>query len=461
MTLSAVAQKTFSRVLAPENDSATIEQCRNGSAPAPGPQCVELGGALGWVTGNAGSSNSHWNERDFISYRMLFGGLAVGTPSTVIIGYDVLDNGKHAIDYLGSVDATETDADPCSGQLSPCPAPATAPIPTDPDIPATIPQIPGVFKFYGATFGDGIPGNDPDIIRVPCPTNDDVRQCILIRFIPQIANPILAWGGHIAWRGDWGAGQSAGGINGSPYHMRLVDLNGQGGNQDLSLSANAVFGPGSLRVIKTVTTNPFGTESAVAFWFNANRGFSPLFFGLVDDNAGPGIDNKLSDPVLSYNGIANVITVTEDTSLFPAGQNWSFNGVSCTVNGAPASPVFPTVNQGSARGVTVTVPEEGTVVCTFSNTQLAPSAAPATISGRVVDSFGNGIGGARLTVMDGTTGQVFSAISSPFGYYTVEGMEVDNFYVMSVSHKRYTFADDTRTFSLQDDISGVDFVANP
>jgi hypothetical protein len=243
--------------------------------------------------------------------------------------------------------------------------------------------------------------------------------------------------------------------------MRLEALNGQGGNQDRSLSAQGVDGPGSLRIIKSVTTNPFGTESTVAFWFNANKAFTPGFFSLVDDNLGLGHDTKLSDPILIYSGGFNVIDVTEDTSLFPVGQNWSFAGVSCLVNGVAANPAFPTINSGSNRGVTVTVPVEGTVVCTFSNTQLAPSAAPATISGRVVDSLGNGIGGARLTVMDGSTGQTFSAISSPFGYYTVEGMEVDNFYVMNVSHKRYTFADDTRTFSLQDNISGVDFVANP
>src|SRR5690348_999652 len=96
------AQKTAGPViLAPENDSATINQCRNGN---PAVQCA----GSAWVTGNAGQSNSHWNERDFIAYRMLFGGLAVNTVNTVIIGYDIIDNGKHAIDYVGSYNYTET-----------------------------------------------------------------------------------------------------------------------------------------------------------------------------------------------------------------------------------------------------------------------------------------------------------------------------------------------------------------
>jgi hypothetical protein len=84
-----------------------------------------------------------------------------------------------------------------------------------------------------------------------------------------------------------------------------------------------------------------------------------------------------------------------------------------------------------------------------------------TVSGRVVDSFGRGISGARLTISDAQNGATWSTLSNPFGYYTLNGPTAGNFYMMTVSHKRYTFADDTRTFSLNEDIAGVDFVANP
>src|SRR5262249_9203460 len=39
-------------------------------------------------------------------------------------------------------------------------------------------------------------------------------------------NVILAWGGHIAWQGDWGQGNTASFISGSPYHMELFSLDG-------------------------------------------------------------------------------------------------------------------------------------------------------------------------------------------------------------------------------------------
>ena len=57
--------------------------------------------------------------------------------------------------------------------------------------------------------------------------------------------------------GDWGSGNSAGGISGSPYHTRLISLDGSGGNQDRSLSAAAVAAPqGALLVMAAPTFVP-------------------------------------------------------------------------------------------------------------------------------------------------------------------------------------------------------------
>jgi len=239
--------------------------------------------------------------------------------------------------------------------------------------------------------------------------------------------------------------------------MRLEELNGSGGNQDRSLSADAVFGPGSLRIIKSVATFGGGTSSTVEFFFTASQGFSPTNFFLVDDNTDPGVDTKLSDSISTFNGTANVITVTENTAMFPAGGNWSLAGIVCNES---VSTTGTTINNFLAK-VTVTVDPEEVVVCTFNNTQLSPTAAPASVSGRATDSFGNGIGGARINVTNPLTGDIWGAITNPFGYYTIENLEVGNFYVTTISSKRYQFTDDTRSFTLQADLTGIDFIANP
>jgi len=69
------------------------------------------------------------------------------------------------------------------------------------------------------------------------------------------ANPtvVLAWGGHIARAVDWGAGNSASGISGSPYHTRLIAIDGSGGNQDQSLSAAAVQAPNPCALMLSTT----------------------------------------------------------------------------------------------------------------------------------------------------------------------------------------------------------------
>lgn len=92
---------------------------------------------------------------------------------------------------------------------------------------------------------------------------------------------------------------------------------------------------------------------------------------------------------------------------------------------------------------------------------LTPSAADATVSGRVVDSNGRGISGARIQVTNATTGVVSSILSSTFGYYAVSELESADTYIMTVDHRRYQFANNTRTFNLNEDLTNEDFVANP
>ena len=101
------------------------------------------------------------------------------------------------------------------------------------------------------------------------------------------------------------------------------------------------------------------------------------------------------------------------------------------------------------------------VSITFCYQALQPTAAPASISGRVVTSNGSGISGARLTITNAQTGTTWGGFTNNFGYFRVEGMPVGSLYTVTVSHRQYSFANDTQTISLSDDVTGVEFVANP
>lgn len=91
----------------------------------------------------------------------------------------------------------------------------------------------------------------------------------------------------------------------------------------------------------------------------------------------------------------------------------------------------------------------------------APTAGDGSVSGRVVDSGGNGISRAQVSVVDAATGEATAVRTDSFGNYTIGNLAVGKLYLLRVSHKRYVFAEDTRTLTLNDSLADIDFVANP
>ena len=242
------------------NPSANLDQCANGTLASPSvPACAPNT----WVNGNVNESKAHYLEGDSIPYRMLMNNLSFGAASpvhTLTIEWDTTKSGKHAIDYLTSFDRTVTTANPCAG-VTGCGTFTSFGIPTDPN---ALNQIAGNLTIYGGTIQTISPG-----YSVSGSYAGDSSTRFTINFRADVANPVLAWGGHIASRADWGVNASAVAISGSPYHMRLIELDLSGGNQDRSLSASAVIFPGSIKIVKDAT--PDGSTS---FPFTASP--SPL-----------------------------------------------------------------------------------------------------------------------------------------------------------------------------------------
>jgi uncharacterized delta-60 repeat protein len=95
---------------------------------------------------------------------------------------------------------------------------------------------------------------------------------------------------------------------------------------------------------------------------------------------------------------------------------------------------------------------------TFSLMRLSgdsPAPAQAFVSGRVLDSKGNGVSRAILTLTNLQTGAAITALSSPFGYYQFNGIQTNRAYRVSVTYRRYVAPD--QSFRLLDDISGLLF----
>lgn len=85
----------------------------------------------------------------------------------------------------------------------------------------------------------------------------------------------------------------------------------------------------------------------------------------------------------------------------------------------------------------------------------APTAAPASISGRVVSLSSRGIFGATITSTD-QNGITRTVRTNPFGYYRFNDVAAGQTNIFNVLYKRYRF--EPRVVSVSKDLTDIDFV---
>jgi hypothetical protein len=247
--------------------AANIDQVRNGNPTDPANP-----NAWAWVNGNVNASQAHMVEDYSVPYRIVMTGLPTnGTVVTLEIQYDTKHSGAHALDFMTGYDNLENDfhseiwghtkeiIDPLRDVAGLVPGDARyIPIRTPNTAASTfftnfltrknastspVFAHSGEMTIYGAT-----PTNNPSssygfdyVVEESLALSIAVTR-IKVSFIPTNATAVIAWGGHIARMQDWGAGNSAGGISGSPYHTAVWNWNLNNlGNQDRSLQAAAVI----------------------------------------------------------------------------------------------------------------------------------------------------------------------------------------------------------------------------
>jgi hypothetical protein len=304
-------------------------------------------------------------------------------------------------------------------------------------------QIPGqVFTMWGGT----ITGVSAYTLSGTYAGNSSTA--ITITFTPSQANPVLAWGGHIAEQADWALlGGSANNIPGSPYHTRLIDLNGAGGNQDRSLSTAGVRLNSQITIIKQATP-----ETALAFGFTATN-LSLGSFNLVDD----GVDNDATPNNISFSGLLAPATSGTYTVTENAGTGfYSLSSLVCVGSSGSTSTFTTSV---PSRMASINLQYGDTVTCTFTN--FVTTAAGLSAGGRVVTTDGSGIARARVTILNVSTGEIRTQYTSTFGYFNFDDLPAGDFYVARVEHKRYGFISDTAAFTLGDSVSDIEFIAVP
>jgi hypothetical protein len=237
----------------------------------PGPTCGSIEQLYQWATlpgkgwqfGNLNHNNSQYIEGESVPYYTHITDLTVGAQYLVNIEFDSTKGGYHALDYLTTYDRDYTPNPlPCAAAGVDCSSPTPFPIPLDDAVTNEITQDPGDFTIWGGII-DYTQG--PDVSQEYYYSGDpagDSSTSIDVIFTATSSEVVISWGGHIASAVDWGIGNSAGMISGSPYHMRLEAFEVlivedpeewdtcNVGNRDRSLSAAAVIIPAELTIIK-------------------------------------------------------------------------------------------------------------------------------------------------------------------------------------------------------------------
>lgn len=169
--------------------------------------------------------------------------------------------------------------------------------------------------------------------------------------------------------------------------------------------------------------------------------YSPSGFFLDDDN-NPTLSNQKTIVTIEGN-----YTVTE--SITPG---WKLKSIRCTSqNGNNNNTIHL-----NGRNVLIRLEYNETVTCTFVNETMSPTAADITVSGKVLTANGSGISKALVKVTDLASGQVYSGVTSPFGYYTVQGPQAGSFIDISVSAKARQFR--SVQLNAMDNVENLDFV---
>lgn len=161
------------------------------------------------------------------------------------------------------------------------------------------------------------------------------------------------------------------------------------------------------------------------------------------------------DNSANYTGVGPLsgLFVTTANQTAQLGDDDSSDSDSVNVVNPSGSPA------GTFPVISVTTGGAGSNNHTFdAGFRLSPTASGVTVDGQIFTADGNGIRNVRVTLTE-QNGTIHGAITSAFGYFSFEDIRAGQTVLLDVSAKRFTFANPSRTLTLNDNVTGVYFIA--
>ena len=324
-----------------------------------------------WITGNLQSNNSRYSEGDSTVQRVWLAGFTPGTSHTLTFRYGTTKGGKHAYDFLTTWNWSEhwiTPDDRCQN-IPGCTTTAENlyAIPQDPNAEG-FDNFARAFVMRGGTltnvstpllYSGSYAGDSETQVTISFTVANSGDMCSIKQGVTTCA--IAVWfGGHVAAQANWGEGNGASSIPGSPYHISLAALDGGSiGQRDNQMQADAVtaVANGTIAIVKDAIPNdPQNFE----FQLTNNRTLTETHY-LDDDD-----DLTLSN-IVTFSVPPGTWYVTEMN--IPA--QWTLTKIEC-VPSTNTTIVKPTA--------TINLSSNDTVTCTFTNEKDYTPASASLIS---------------------------------------------------------------------------------
>jgi hypothetical protein len=157
----------------------------------------------------------------------------------------------------------------------------------------------------------------------------------------------------------------------------------------------------------------------------------------------------LTLPLSASAQIASGGSFTLEKSVVATGGGTSSNGA-LSVTGTTAQAAAGTTSSGSSL-----VHRSGFWV----PDQMAATAAEVSVGGRVTTAGGAGIRNVVVTLTD-SSGTSRKVVTGSFGMYRFTNVEVGGVYILTVTSKKYVFANPTQIVAVNDELTNLDFLAN-
>lgn len=393
--------------------TANLDQIRNGLG------ATSVTPSVAWVNGNLNASQAHYAEGWSIPYRMVMKNLTTGAHE-LIIEWDIKHSGKNALDYITSYDNmdnpggshnatfghTQETIDPTIGvsglgtpttfEILPAPSSAGSPVTGMPTnsfnaLPATKRNL----TIYNGTITGITYVSQGNLTAAQSATR------LKITFTTTDPTVVIAWGGHIAAEYDWGEGSGATAVDGSPYHTRLVSLDGAGGNQDRSLAAKAVVSPPTCSILDPGIICPDATSVDISSSILNDNGVTVTYLWALN---GGNTAGAMIDASGATGSSITVVPIDTGTGFTPGTfdatltvtRNGSTNTCSrtVTINSLPAAPTLKIIDvslcgDSSTGSIEVCNPIDGTYKLYLNDvleTQIVFPDVPAIFSGLAAGS---------------------------------------------------------------------------